>query len=100
MGYFKDEVHKLIVPADYHIPNVLRHYECLVYYCDLRGKISRQEIIPENSLEECAIRASTILACKQIAEIAECTMVDVDTVLFSKKNIPSTPFHLTITSNY
>jgi len=100
LGYFKDEVDKLIVPADYHIPNVLRHYGCLKYHFDLDKAISRRELIPENSIEECAIRASTILACKKISELAGCTMTDVDTVLFLKRNEPQTPFHLTITTNY
>ena len=100
MGYFEDQVHKLIIPADYHIPNVLRHYKCLAYDSDLSEKIARRELILENSLEECAIRASSILACKKIAEIADCTMTDVYTVLFEKRKEAVNHFHLTITTNY
>lgn len=100
MGWFKDSIYLLPVPADYQIPRVLNHLRCINYSLDLTSKINKGELLSKGSLEECEIRAATIIACKRISELAGCKMCDVDTFLYSQSKDVKSPFHLTITTDY
>ena len=100
MGWFKEDIAKIPIPADYQIPKMLNHYGVLGYTMSLRRKIWNHELIQSGSLMECEIRASAIKACKLIAEEAKVNMADVDTFLFANRKSCDEPFHLTITTDY
>jgi hypothetical protein len=99
MGWFTD-IGILPVPADYQVPKMLRYLGVLKYVSELEENINDSRLIPEGSVQECEIRASTIIACRQIAEKSGKTMCDVDDFLWSRRKECNAPFHLTITTNY
>ena len=86
--------------ADYQIPNVLRALGVLKYDAELAARIDRGDIIEENSFDEKAIRAASILAIEKIAEVQHVTVADVDYWVWLKRKEPTTPFHLTPTTAY
>lgn len=86
--------------ADYQIPNVLRHVGVLEYDPQLSQSIDQMEWIEENSPEERAIRAASILAIEKIAQQHNVGVADVDYWIWLKRKEPSTPFHLTNTNKY
>ena len=94
-GYQTD----LPVPADYRIPQVLHQLGILEYPDRIWNKIENSEIFPENSKDELAIRAATILACYEIQKKANITAETLDYVLFQKRN-SLTHHHLCTTTNY
>lgn len=98
--WFKDEIEKVPVPADYQIPKMLVHLGCIIYAPSIQAKIFNNELIPSGSLEECEIRSASIIACKEIAELASCSMCDVDTYLWLRRKDCEDAFHLTATSDY
>lgn len=55
-----DDIDKLTILADYHIPRQLRDSGVLVYEKSLAERIDNQVEIPKHSREELEIRASTI----------------------------------------
>lgn len=99
MGWFPD-IGVLPVPADYQVPKMLRYFGVLGYTINLEQDIACGRLIPEGSAQECEIRASTIIACRQIAEKSGKTACDVDNYLWSRRKECNLPFHLTITTNY
>lgn len=100
MEWFKNEIHLLPMPADYQVPKMLEGLRCIDYSPSLSDKIDHGDIIPSGSLEECEIRAATILAGQKLAELSGFTMCDMDTYFWLKRKEIETPFHLTITTNY
>jgi hypothetical protein len=95
------DVDKLTVPADYHIPRILRSAGCISYSGSLVDKISNQEIIPKGSHYETCIRATAIIACDYIAEKLGITPMQVDDILWQKRReFTIYPFHLTVTTDY
>ncbi len=100
LQWFKDDIDIVPVPADYQIPKVLEGLGCINYGYILSDKIQGGELIISGSLEECEIRAATILACKRLSELSGCKMCDIDTYLWLKRNEIDKPFHLTITTDY
>jgi hypothetical protein len=98
--WFKDEVEILPVPADYQIPKMLEGLACINYNYILSDKIQNGELLLAGSLEECEIRAATMLAGRRLAELSGKTMCDIDTYLWLKRKEIDKPFHLTITTNY
>jgi len=100
MGWFSNDIHKLPIPADYQIPKILRGWGCLKYGDELCGMIDNSELIPQGSLMECEIRASSIIACQRLSERASVTMSDVDNYIWINRKSCSDPFHLTITTDY
>lgn len=99
-GIFEKEVSKVLVPADYHIPKMLRWLGCIEYNNSLSQHVDGGFSIPEDCNADCEIRAATIVACKRIADLADCTCEEVDTYLFGRRNWCTAPFHLTVTTNY
>ena len=77
-GYQTD----LPIPADYRIPQVLHKLGILEYPDRIMNKIENSEIFPENSKDELAIRAASILACYEIQKKANITAETLDFVLF------------------
>ena len=100
MGWFKEDIHLVPIPADYQIPKMLHFYGALNYNDSLTKKIMNNELIHSGSLEECEIRASAMKACKMIADFTNKNMADVDTFLFSNRKSCPDPIHLTITTDY
>lgn len=100
LGIFYNQINDVPIPADYQIPKMLLFYGAIHYESCLLNKVKNHVLIPSGSLEECEIRASSILACKLIADQAGCSMADVDSFLFSNRKVCQEPFHLTITTDY
>lgn len=73
----------------------------LTYSPELSKKIDNFELIEENSKEEKALRAATILACENIAEKHNISIPALDRLLWLARNyFKDKKFHLTKTSNY
>jgi len=100
LGWFKNDIHNLHVPADYQVPKMLEHFGCLVYDDNLRAAIHNNELIPKGSIAECEIRAATVLTIKKLCELTKWTVADVDGYFFLKRHDATQPFHLTITTDY
>lgn len=99
-GIFEKEVSKVLVPADYHIPKMLRWLGCIEYNNSLAFTVDNDVVMAEDCSAECEIRAATIVACKRIADLADCTCEEVDTYLFGMRHQCRDAFHLTVTTNY
>lgn len=99
-GWLKDELHFLHVPADYQIPKMLEHHNCIIYSPDLKKTINDNQLIPKNSLQECEIRAATILAIRELCKETGWNVADVDSYFFFNRHSARNPFHLTITTDY
>jgi hypothetical protein len=99
-GWFSDSINYLPVPADYQVPKILHHYGCIQYRDSLLEKINNKILIPKHSKEECQIRAATVLVCKELSKRTEWNTSDIDGWLWLQREIASTPFHLTITTDY
>lgn len=100
MGWFKDSIHKLPIPADYQIPKILEAEGCLKYSHQLKNDIIEGKLIPKGSLMECEIRAAAIVACQKIAKECGVTMCKVDDYMWLKRKEYDMPFHLTMTTDY
>jgi hypothetical protein len=100
LQWFKDDIHTVPVPADYQIPKVLEDLGCISYSYLLSEKIQAGELLPAGSLEECELRAATVITCAKLAEFSGCKMCDIDTFLWLKSKEIDRPFHLTMTTNY
>ncbi len=100
IGIFDKGIKEVPVPADYQVPKILRMLGCIGYAHNLADMVDNNLHLPENSPGECEIRAATIVACKEIADLADCSCEQVDSYLWNRRNECSDPFHLTITSNY
>ena len=99
-GWFEETMHKLHVPADYQVPKILRHFDCIRYTDKLADKILEGKIIKKHSLEELQIRAATVKVCTQLQYATGWTIADVDTFLWTQRKLTDTPFHLTYTTDY
>lgn len=91
----------ITVAADYQIPKVLEGMGVLKYSPELSKKIDSFELIEENSKEEKALRAATIIACENISEVHNISIPALDRLLWLARNdFKNKNFHLTRTSNY
>jgi len=99
-GWFEEIMHFIPVPADYQVPKMLEYYGVLVYDQDLKEAIESEQIIPKGSLVECEIRASTIIACQQLYTKTGWTMPQIDGYLWLRRKKVTSPFHLTVTTDY
>lgn len=99
-GWFEEECKTIPVPADYQVPKMLHHFNCFSYSSNLQNAVDNNKLIPKNSIEECEIRSATVLTVKQLCELTGWTVSDVDSYFFLRRHEVSTPFHLTITTDY
>jgi hypothetical protein len=99
-GWFHDAMRVLHVPADYQVPKILKHFNCFYYKSELDEKIKNGELIPKHSLEECQIRAATVVACKMLQDETGWNIADIDGWLWLRRKTAIEPFHLTITTDY
>ena len=95
-----NEISKVLVPADYQVPKMLRWLGCIEYCDSLAFLVDNDLSIAEGTSAECEIRAATIIVCKRIADLAKCTCEEVDTYLYGRRNRIIAPFPLTVTTNY
>jgi len=100
MGWFKEEIKKVPIPADYQIPKMLRWLGCIEYENELENLLYDNKFIPAGSLMECEIRASSILACKMLSDKSGYDMGTIDQYLWSRRKECTDSFHLTITTDY
>jgi hypothetical protein len=100
-GLFPTLVKKLHVPADYQVPKMLNHFECIKYTAPLGGLINHDVLIPKFSLPEIEIRSATILACDYIVKESNTDISFVDWYFWSRRNeCKDKKFHLTVTTDY
>lgn len=99
-GWFEKDIHKLHVPTDYQVPKALRAEGCIRYSGELEVKVDNNKLIPRHSLEECEIRAATVLVCQQLVEKTGKNISDIDGYFWLRRNEYISPFHLTITTDY
>jgi len=100
-GWYEDNLMNILhVPADYQVPKILRHFNCINYSDKLSKKIDNSQLIEKHSLEEIQIRAATVIVCTKLQTKLGWTIADVDTYLWTKRKESDKPFHLTITSDY
>lgn len=100
LGWFEDAMQVLPVPADYQVPNMLRQYGCIEYDAALRRIIDTNQLIHKHSEIECEIRAATVLAGKKLQELTGWNASEIDAWLWLRRKEATTPFHLTITTDY
>jgi len=100
MGWFKDGIFELPIPADYQIPKILRVEGCIEYQSKLGHEIQNGNLIPKGSLQECEIRAASIIACQKIASYCKIAPCDVDNYIWMNRGMYDVPFHLTMTTDY
>jgi len=98
-GWLKEEINKLVLPADYHIPNILRYFGCISYPPGVKNDLWEHKPVPEGSVLECEIRAAVIMVAEKMKEKGV-NPVQLDDYLWANKKLATTPFHLTITTNY
>jgi hypothetical protein len=99
-GWFEKDLHYLPVPADYQIPKMLNHYGCIFYSSKLSNRIETNKLIPKHSQTECEIRSATILVMRELCKLTGWNIAEVDSWLFVRRHDTTTPFHLTITTDY
>ena len=99
-GWLSDELDLLHVPADYQVPKMLEHYSCIHYVSSLKNDIENNQLIPKNSLQECEIRAATIVAIKKLCDLTDWNVAEVDAFFFLRRHDTKNPFHLCITTDY
>ncbi len=98
--WFKKDISKIPVPADYQVPKMLRWLGCIRYSKELSDMISNNILIPAGSLIEAEIRAATEVVCKLLALSSGLSMCDVDTYLWLNRKQCTDQFHLTVTTDY
>ena len=91
---------KLLIPADYQIPKMLRHFGVLEYSNKLANAVDNSKIIQKNSEMEISIRVQAINACERLSELTGLDSYMIDQILFSMRKGSSMKHHLTITTSY
>lgn len=89
-------------PADYRVPQVLRHLGILKYKNSLARKVNSQKIIKKDSLEEQEIRGQMIYVMVKICELLNTWIGPVDFRIWyaGTKMVGGKPHHLTPTIAY
>lgn len=86
--------------ADYQVPKVLRGLGVLSYGKSLAALVDSGAILQENSPEEIAIRAATVVACERISVAHGVPPERLDFWLWLRRNEFSQPFHRVRTARY
>jgi hypothetical protein len=87
--------------ADYQVPRVLRAHGILVYSPPLARYVDNGHLIQPGSAYELAIRAATVLAVEQLAEVTGAPSAIVDNALWTNQEAAKDMrFHLTKTTHY
>ena len=95
-------IDKLLVYADYKLPQVLIHYGILKLPPKIIIRIQNKETIPHKSQEEIIIRAGTIVSASYIKKATNLSYPEIDYKLWlaSKTLTNSLPHHRTLTRFY
>ncbi len=99
-GWFEDQLSELHVPADYQVPKMLEYFKCITYTPYLKNIIKSNKLIAKHSIEECEIRAATVIAIRKICDLTKWNVAQVDGYFFLNRNATTNPFHLTVTTDY
>jgi len=99
-GVCEQLISKIHVPADYQVPKLLRHFNCISYSTPLNNMIYLNELIPKHSIIECEIRAAAVVVCQKLSEQTGWNISDIDAWLWLRRKECNDPFHLTITTDY
>lgn len=99
-GWFEKDMMNAPIPADYQVPKMLESYGLITYSKELTSMINSEIQIPKGSLLECEIRSASIIACRNIGQKLNWAMPDVDAYFWLKRKQVTTPFHLTVTTDY
>jgi hypothetical protein len=99
-GWFEKSLRLMHVPADYQVPKLMHFFDLLEYNDELSYEIENNILIPKHSVKECEIRSATILACKELCDLTEWNVAEVDGWFWLRRKECNNPFHLTITSDY
>lgn len=96
---------ELTAYADYRVAQVLRHLGVLEYSPYVANMVDNRELIPSDGLTEMALRAATLVACAQLAELTGLTDAQIDNYLWCASRGDdfaenAKPFHLTQTTHY
>jgi len=99
-GWFEEDMNELPIPADYQVPKMLEAEGILTYHYDLKTLIQHEDLIPKGSIYECEIRAASIIACDKLRRKIGWTMPQIDGYFWLRRKDVTTPFHLTVTTDY
>jgi hypothetical protein len=88
------------LPADYHIPRILREMGVLSYDGALADRVDRQEELPSHGAEESALRAAAIECGRRLAAQSQTWPGWVDAYLWSVRKLYNGRHHLTLTADY
>ena len=100
LGWFSESMFSLHVPADYQVPKLLQHHGCISYSEVLKAMLETNYLIAKHSQMECEIRAATVLACRELVNRTGWNIADIDGWLWLRRKDVTSPFHLTITTDY
>jgi len=100
LGLYEDAMSIIPVPADYQVPKILEHKNCILYSGELINDIHFGIHIPRMSMKEIEIRAATILGCNALSIASGYTQERIDDFLWMKRKESTKPFHLTVTTDY
>lgn len=98
--YSRDEMAKFPMPTDYQVPKMLEAYGALTYSPRLKDIIAAGEHLPSGSLMELEIRAGTMLIVDRLSELSGMTIGEIDWALWFTRKKVTTPYHLTVTTDY
>ena len=79
------DIHKLTMFADYRVPQLLRHMQILQYSPALADRVDSTQIIMAGSMDECYIRAATVVAVEKMVQV-------IKDYLISIPKAPSAPY--------
>jgi hypothetical protein len=91
----------ITVAASYQMPRVMRSIKVLRFAPELAARIDSHTLLLRESAEERAIRAATVLGAQMLARhvgVSEHAMVNV--LWQNRHACGTTPYHLTITTDY
>jgi hypothetical protein len=86
--------------ADYQIPKVLRGMGVLLYGKRIAAKVDAGCVMEQDSPEEIAIRAATVIACEKLSAALGISAPQLDFWLWTQRNEHSAPFHRVRTRRY
>lgn len=99
-GWFEDYMNIIPVPTDYQVPKMLEYYGIIKYKTELQALIDNEHPILKGSRMECELRSATMISCRQLVKESGWSTPQVDGYFWLRRKEVTTPFHLTITSDY
>ena len=99
-GWFEKAMYTLHIPADYQVPKVMNHEGIIEYDTELSYEIDLRRPILKGSQKECEIRAATVQIAKILGEMTGWNIADIDSYFWLQRKQVTSPFHLTVTTDY